>query len=106
MSPPRRPCSPATHVAVANRGRTPAVKAALPYGADYFYAAHGVMFDYPYVSQKTFDVLSVIRWLAANGHNSVHLVARGWGTLPATFAALVVGRRRSSDAEKRTHQLC
>ena len=27
-------------------------------------------------------------WLAANGHTDVHLIGRGWGALPATFAAL------------------
>ncbi|MCA9016642.1 MAG: hypothetical protein KDA77_15020, partial [Planctomycetaceae bacterium] len=27
-------------------------------------------------------------WLAANGHTDIHLIGRGWGALPATFAAL------------------
>jgi dienelactone hydrolase len=61
----------------------------MPYGADYFYAAHGLMFDYPYVTQKTFDVLCVLRWLAAHGRRDIHLAAAGWGTLPAAFAALL-----------------
>ncbi len=60
-----------------------------PYGSDYFYAIHGLMLDYPYVGQKTHDVLRVLGWLQANGHTSVHLAARGWGTLPATFAAVL-----------------
>ena len=60
-----------------------------PYGSDYFYAVHGLMLDYPYVGQKTHDVLRVLDWLKANGHTGVHLVARGWGALPATFAALL-----------------
>ncbi|MBC7759947.1 MAG: acetylxylan esterase, partial [Phormidesmis sp. FL-bin-119] len=34
-----------------------------PYGNDYFYAAHSNMLDYPYVGQKTFDVLRIIEWL-------------------------------------------
>ena len=59
-----------------------------PYGSDYFYAAHAVMLDDPYLGQKTFDVLRVIDWLAANGHSDIHLIGRGWGALPATFAAL------------------
>ncbi|QDU53640.1 alpha/beta hydrolase [Gimesia panareensis] len=58
-----------------------------PYGSDYFYAAHSIMLDDPYTGQKTFDVLRVLDWLAANGHTDVHLIGRGWGALPATFAA-------------------
>ncbi len=59
-----------------------------PYGSDYFYAAHSVMLDEPYLGQKTFDVLRVLEWLKANGHTDIHLIGRGWGALPATFAAL------------------
>jgi hypothetical protein len=60
-----------------------------PYGSDYFYAIHSIMFDHPYVGQKTFDVLRVLDWLASHGHKEVHLVAKGWGSIPATFAALL-----------------
>lgn len=60
-----------------------------PYGSDYFYAIHSIMFDHPYVGQKTFDVLRVIDWLASHSHREVHLVAKGWGSIPATFAALL-----------------
>jgi dienelactone hydrolase len=63
-----------------------------PYGNDFFYAIHGIMLDRPYVGQKTFDVLRVLDWLANVGHKEVHLVAKGWGTIPATFAAVVSGR--------------
>jgi len=63
-----------------------------PYGCDYFYAVHSFMLDHPYVGQKTFDVLRVIDWLAANGHAEIHLVGKGWGALPATFAALFADR--------------
>lgn len=59
------------------------------YGSDYFYAVHGVMLERPYVGQKTHDVLRVLDWLQAYGHDEVHLVGRGWGALPATFAALL-----------------
>ncbi|MDY3560178.1 prolyl oligopeptidase family serine peptidase [Gemmata sp. JC673] len=62
------------------------------YGSDYFYAAHGVMLDRPYVGQKTFDVLCVLEWLKDVGHKEVHLVAKGWGAVPATFAALLSER--------------
>jgi len=33
-------------------------------------------------------VLRVLDWLKSFGHKEVHLVGRGWGSLPATFAAL------------------
>ena len=60
-----------------------------PYGNDYFYAIHSLMLDRPYLGQKTFDVLRVLDWLASLGHQDIHLVGRGWGALPATFAAVV-----------------
>ncbi len=59
------------------------------YGSDYFLSAHGLMLGRPYLGQKTHDVLQVIEWLTANGHQEVHLVGRGWGALPATFAGLL-----------------
>jgi dienelactone hydrolase len=60
-----------------------------PYGSDYFYAVHGLMLDDPYVGQKTRDVLRVLAWLESYGHTEVHLAAKGWGALPATFAAVL-----------------
>ncbi len=63
-----------------------------PYGSHYFYAAHGVMLGQPLIGQRTFDVLRVIQWLVATGHEEVHLAGRGWGALPATFAALLSPR--------------
>jgi dienelactone hydrolase/pimeloyl-ACP methyl ester carboxylesterase len=60
-----------------------------PYGSDYFYAIHSLMLDTPYVGQRTFDVLRVLDWLKSFGHDQVHLVASGWGSLPATFAAVL-----------------
>ena len=60
-----------------------------PYGSDYFYAIHALMLDYPYVGQKTFDVLRVLDWLIGCGHTEIHLAAMGWGALPATFSALL-----------------
>jgi len=60
-----------------------------PYGSDYFYAIHSIMLDYPYVGQRTYDVLRVLDWLKSHGHAEIHLVALGWGTIPATFAALL-----------------
>ncbi|HTU17084.1 MAG TPA: acetylxylan esterase [Gemmataceae bacterium] len=59
-----------------------------PYGSDYFYAIHALMLDAPYIGQKTFDVLRVLDWLKSFGHKEIHVVGKGWGSLPATFAAL------------------
>ena len=59
------------------------------YSTDYFYASHGFMLDYPYIGQRTFDVLRVLDWLNGWGYGHVHLAARGYGALPATFAALL-----------------
>jgi dienelactone hydrolase len=59
------------------------------YSTDYFYSSHALMLDYPYVSQRTFDVLRVLDWLSASGYTRIHLAARGYGALPATFAALL-----------------
>lgn len=60
-----------------------------PYGSDYFYAIHSIMLDEPYAGQRTRDILSVLKWLSSQGHKHIHLVAKGWGTIPATFAALL-----------------
>lgn len=62
---------------------------AKPYGSDFFYAAHSIMLDRPYVGQKTFDVLRILDWLASIGQREIHLAAKGWGTLPALFAAVL-----------------
>lgn len=59
------------------------------YGSDYFYAIHSIMLGKPYPGQRTRDILRVIQWLKSNGHDEVHLVAKGWGTIPATFAAVL-----------------
>src|SRR5688572_28419163 len=50
------------------------------------------MLDRPYLGQKTHDLLAVLDWLAAAGHTDVHLAGRGWGALPAAFAALLSSR--------------
>lgn len=60
-----------------------------PYGSDYFYAGHSIMLDRPYVGRKTFDLLRVIAWLKSYGHSEVHLAGKGWGAIPAAFAALL-----------------
>jgi dienelactone hydrolase len=64
----------------------------VPYGSDYFYAIHSIMLDRPYVGQKTLDVLRVLDWISQFGHTEVHLVAKGWGTIPGVFAAVLSDR--------------
>ncbi len=59
------------------------------YGSDYFYASYGVMLGEPYVGGRTHDVLAVLDLLEEYGYRDVHVVARGWGSIPATFAAVL-----------------
>lgn len=60
-----------------------------PYGSHYFYAAHSLMLDRPLLGQRVLDVMKVIQLLVSAGHLNVHLVGRGWGALPAIFAAVL-----------------
>jgi cephalosporin-C deacetylase-like acetyl esterase len=59
------------------------------YGSDYFYAAHSVMLNRPMLGQRAYDVLAVIAMLKQAGHEDIILAGRGWGALPAAFAALL-----------------
>src|SRR4026208_1955642 len=59
-----------------------------PYGSDYFYSAHAIMLDRPYLGQKTYDLVRVLDWLRSFGHRDIHLAGKGWGALAATFAAV------------------
>jgi len=63
-----------------------------PYGSDFFGAIHSLMLDDALPAQRTRDLLGVLEWLAANGYEEVHLAAKGWGAIPATFAAVVSER--------------
>ena len=58
-----------------------------PYGADYLYADHAAMLGISYCGQRVHDLLSALDLLAANGCEDIHLVARGLGSIWATFAA-------------------
>ena len=58
-----------------------------PYGADYMYAHHAAMLGDSYAGRRVHDLLRALDLLAANGCEDVHLVARGLGTIWATFAA-------------------
>lgn len=59
------------------------------YGNDYFYTAYSNMLNTPYVGQKTYDILRIIDWLKSCGHEEIHLVGKGWGAIPTTFAAVL-----------------
>jgi len=59
------------------------------YGPDYFYTAYSNMLNRPYLGGKTHDLLRVIEWLSEFGYKEIQLVAKGWGTVPATFAAML-----------------
>ena len=59
------------------------------YGSDYFYAGHSILYDYPYAGQRTFDLLRVLDWMRDAGFTDVHLAAKGWGAIPAVFAAIL-----------------
>ncbi len=60
-----------------------------PYGSDYLYAGHSIMLDKPYAGQKTLDIMRVLDWLKQCGHEEVHLAGKGWGSIPAVFAAVL-----------------
>ena len=70
-------------------GTTPHLDPYSYYGGDYFYAIYSLMFNKPYLGGRTYDVLSVLDWMGSRGYKNVHLVGKGWGALPATFAALL-----------------
>lgn len=59
------------------------------FGNDYVYAAHSIMLDRPYLGQRTHDLLTMLDWVRSFGHRDIHLVAAGYGALPAAFAALL-----------------
>lgn len=61
-------------------------------GTDYLHAGYGLLFGHPTAGQRTHDLLRILDWLAGYGHEEVHLVARGWGAIPGTFAAMLHDR--------------
>ena len=71
------------------------------YSTDYFYSSHALMLDYPYVGQRTFDVLRVLDWLNAWGYGQIHLAAKGYGALPVDVRRAALASRGSGDAEER-----
>jgi hypothetical protein len=59
------------------------------YGCDYFYASHLIMRDRTYVGQRAIDIKSALNFLEIQGgHTNIHLIAKGYGAIPAAFASL------------------
>lgn len=60
------------------------------YGCDYFYSAHGLMLNESVVQQRIYDVCCAIDFVRHHGgHREIHLVAKGYGAIPASLAALL-----------------
>lgn len=62
------------------------------YGSDYHYASYALMLGESYVAWRVHDLLCTLDWMASFGYDEVYLVARGWGSIPATLAALLDDR--------------
>ena len=60
-----------------------------PYGMDYMFHGHGLLFGESYLGRRVHDVLSVIDLLRAEGAKKVHLYGRGQGAIIALFVALL-----------------
>ena len=60
-----------------------------PYGMDYMFHGHGLMFGESYLGRRVLDALSTIDLLVAEGASEVHLYGRGQGALIALFTALL-----------------
>jgi len=59
---------------------------------EYLYGAYGILLSRPLVGQRTHDVLSVLDFLEDSGYLHIHLVGKGWGSVPALFAAVLDSR--------------
>ncbi|MEN6400372.1 MAG: prolyl oligopeptidase family serine peptidase [Armatimonadia bacterium] len=62
------------------------------YGSDFFHTYFHQMYGESYLGQRTYDVLRVLDLLGSRGYKKVHLVGRGYGSLPALFAAVLDDR--------------
>lgn len=60
------------------------------YGCDYFYASHAIMLGESIVARRCEDVAAAVDFIRREGgHPSVHVVAKGYGTVPAALASLL-----------------
>jgi hypothetical protein len=59
------------------------------YGSDYHYDSLSRMLNKPMLGRRVLDILSAIAWLKSHGVKTIHLKAKGLGTIPAAIAALL-----------------
>lgn len=60
-----------------------------PYGIDYMFHGHGLMFGESYLGRRVYDVISTIELLLSEGAREICLYGRGQGALIALFTALL-----------------
>ena len=60
-----------------------------PYGMDYLFHGHGVLFGESYLGRRVYDALRTLDLLVAEGAREVHLYGRGQGALIALFTAML-----------------
>jgi dienelactone hydrolase len=65
-----------------------------PYGSDFFFTYFSQMYGECYLGRRVYDLLRVVDLLAAHGYRQIEVAARGFGAVPALFAA-VLDRRLS-----------
>jgi dienelactone hydrolase/pimeloyl-ACP methyl ester carboxylesterase len=60
-----------------------------PYGMDYMFHGHELLFAGSYLGQRVYDVLRTVDLLVTEGAKKIALVGRGQGALLAAYAALL-----------------
>jgi dienelactone hydrolase len=59
------------------------------YGSDFFFTSLSQMYGESLLGRRVFDLLRVVDLLAAHGYRQLEVAARGFGGLPALFAAIL-----------------
>ena len=59
------------------------------YCCDYDFSAIGLMLGEPYLAGKVRDIISAVKLMKKSNHGKVDLYAKGQGSIPALFAALL-----------------
>lgn len=65
------------------------VNYSIPHNTEYFYGMLSNMMDEPLIGKRTYDLLSILKWLESLGHTDLTILGNGWGCLPATFASVL-----------------
>jgi len=60
-----------------------------PYGSDFFFSYFSQMYGECYLGRRVHDLLCVLDVLESRGYRKVEVAARGFGTLPVLFAAVL-----------------